>query len=48
MAIYTVFDAEFDGDDENHGGEALKVKIEIFFTKNSKNLKTSFFSSPTN
>ena len=34
MAIYTVFHVEFDGDDENHGGEALKVKIERFcFTK---------------
>ena len=45
MAIYTVFHVEFDGDDENHGGEAPEEKIEIFFYKNYKNpqnLKTSF------
>ena len=45
-AIYTVFDAESDGDDENDGGEAPEEKILLLkFRKTIKMIFIFLFSS---
>ena len=38
-AIYTVFDGESDGDDENDGGEAPEEKILLLKFQKNKSLK---------